>query len=135
MVKFLIALLIIFGGNSSVKTEYEVLMNVSAFCKKECCCGRWANEITASNHVIQPGDKFVAASADLPFHTIVDVPGYGRVLVLDRGGAITDGKLDVFFGDKDGVSGHQRALNWGRQYLVCKIEFQKQKQNSKQGLF
>ena len=93
-------------------------MRVTAFCPGECCCGKWADGITASGHVIKPGDKFVAAPKSIPFGTMVIVPGYanGRpVPVRDRGGAITDGRLDVFFDT------HKKALQWGVKNLQVKI--------------
>ena len=95
---------------------------VSAYCQKSCCCGKFADGITASGHKIKPGDRFVAAAKGIPFGTMVTIPGYANgqpVPVLDRGGAIGEGKLDVFFDDdpETGLTGHQRALNWGVQYL------------------
>ena len=89
--------------------------NVSAYCPCSKCCGKWADGITASGHVIQPGDKFIAAPTDYPFGTVIDVPGYGRVRVQDRGGSITGNRLDVFFPTQ------QAALEWGRQYLTVEI--------------
>lgn len=101
---------------NAVEDEYEtILMNVSGFCKGICCCGKWADGQTASGHWIQFGDKFVAAPLEYSFGTIMDVPGYGIVPVLDRGGAIKDNKLDLYFDD------HQAALNFGRQQLKVKI--------------
>ena len=99
-----------------------VTYNVSAYCAGPCCCGDFADGITASGHKIQPGDCFVAAPKSIPFGTKLWIPGYNggeAVSVLDRGGAIKGNKLDVFFGGKDG---HQKALQWGRQYLKVKIE-------------
>ena len=100
-----------------------VVMDVTAYCPCEKCCGIWATKgvnrngqrITASGHVIKPRDKFIAAPRKYPFGTIMDVPGYGLVPVLDRGGTIEGNKLDVFFPK------HQEALNWGRQYLKVRI--------------
>lgn len=91
------------------------LVRITAYCPCEKCCGRFADGVTASGHRIQPGDKFVAAPKEIPFGTILDVPGYGRVPVLDRGGAIKVNRLDVFF------SSHQAALDWGVKYLKVKI--------------
>jgi 3D (Asp-Asp-Asp) domain-containing protein len=54
---------------------------------------------------------------------VFDIPGYGKAPVRDRGGAIQGNRLDVFFddigkeGDDDYISGHDRALEWGVQYL------------------
>ena len=118
------------GGDSSLGTPTEppviyVKMNISGFCEKSCCCGKFADGITASGHKIVAGDCFVAAPSKYPFGTKMTIPGYNNGLpveVRDRGGAIDDNKLDLYFGDKDGVSGHQRALEFGRQYLIVKIE-------------
>jgi len=104
--------------------EQGKLCNVSAYCVCEKCCGSWSDGVTASGHVIQPGDHFIAAPKRYPFGTKMIIPGYnnGRpVEVKDRGGAIKGNKIDLFFGDKDGVSGHQRALNWGRQHIYVEI--------------
>ena len=96
---------------------------VTAYCSKNCCCGDFANGVTANGHSIQPGDKFVAAPKRFPFGTMLMIPGYGTVPVLDRGGAIKGNKIDVYFGDTgtkgdtNYVSGHQRALNWGVKYF------------------
>jgi 3D (Asp-Asp-Asp) domain-containing protein len=103
-----------------VQGEYRV----TAYCQESCCCGEFADGITASGHVIQQGDRFVAAPKDIPFGTEFVIPGYNNnkpVKVLDRGGAIKGRRLDVFFDDANGVSGHQRALNWGVKYLEIKL--------------
>jgi 3D (Asp-Asp-Asp) domain-containing protein len=103
--------------------ESAKTIRVSAYCPCEICCGKWADGQTASGYWIQPGDRFVAAPKHIPFGTKFIVPGYNNdkpVEIKDRGGAITVGRLDIFFGDADGISGHQRALNWGVQYLVVR---------------
>ncbi len=99
---------------SAVQTEART-MRVTAYCACERCCGQWADGITASGHRIQPGDKFCAAPRSIPFGTMIDIPGYGRVPVLDRGGAIKGRTLDVFIPD------HEDALRWGNQDLVCTV--------------
>lgn len=97
---------------------------VSAYCACERCCPGTSDNITANGHKIQPGERFVAADKRFAFGTMLDIPGYGRVPVLDRGGAIKGDKLDVFFDDdpKTGKSGHQRALAWGVKKLQVRIE-------------
>ena len=91
---------------------------VTAYCPGSCCCGKYADGITASG---KPAvGLVVAAPPNIPFGTVLDIPGYGKAEVLDRGGAIKNNRLDVLFTDKDGVSGHQRALNWGVKYLEVK---------------
>ena len=78
---------------------------VTGYCQCEKCCGIWATKgvnsrgqrVTASGHVIQPGDKFIAAPPGIPFGTVLDVPGYGRAAVEDRGGSIKGRTIDVYF--------------------------------------
>jgi len=93
-----------------------ILMNVSAYCPCEKCCGEFADGITASG---KPAEGFlVAAPPNIPFGTMLSIPGYNNGLpvpVLDRGGAIKGNKLDVFFPT------HQEALNWGRQFLEVRV--------------
>ena len=105
-------------GNVTVKR-----MRVTAYCSCKKCCGKDANGITACNHKILPGDKFVAADKSIPFGTRIFIPGYCEhpVEVLDRGGAIKGDRLDLYFGDKDGMTGHERAMEWGVKYLEVKI--------------
>jgi len=97
-------------------SQYEVrTMKVTAFCPCEKCCGKFADGITASGHKIVQGDKFVAAPPEIPFGTMIEIPNYGLVPVLDRGGVIKGDRLDVFFDT------HEEALEWGVKYLECKI--------------
>ncbi len=97
---------------------HAVQMRVTAYCPCEKCCGQYADGITTSGHKIQPNETFVAADKRYPFGTEMIVPGYNNnnpVKVLDRGGAIKDNRLDIFFPT------HQEALNWGVKYLDVKI--------------
>ena len=94
-------------------TEPGHIMRVSAYCPGSCCCGKWADGYTSSG--VPAVGLIVAAPTDMPFGTVLQIPGYGTAQVQDRGGAITGNKLDVLFPT------HQEALNWGRQYLKVKI--------------
>ena len=103
------------------KNFHNVQMRVTAYCPCEKCCGRFADGITANGHKIQPGDTFVAADARYPFETELIIPGYNAskpVKVLDRGGAIKGNRIDVFFHT------HEKALQWGVQYLDVKIRIE-----------
>ena len=96
-------------------------MRVTAYCPCEKCCGRHADGITASGHIIKDGDTFVAADGRYSFGTEMLIPGYNNdkpIKVLDRGGAIRGDKLDVFF------NSHSQALEWGVRYLEVKIGIQ-----------
>lgn len=100
------------------------LYEVTAYCGGACCCQKYADGITASGKpVTANGGRFCAADRSIPFGTMIDIPGYGRVPVLDRGGAIKAGKLDLFFADDPGKpgSGHRKALQWGRRTLNVTI--------------
>ena len=100
-----------------VADYYEIEANVSAYCPCEKCCEQWADGITASG---KPAEgKLIAAPRNYPFGTVMDVPGYGRAAVEDRGGAIEGNKLDLLFPT------HQEALEWGRQYVTVKVWRQK----------
>jgi 3D (Asp-Asp-Asp) domain-containing protein len=95
-------------------------MEVTAYCPCEICCGKGAMGLTASGrHVSYNNGQFVAADTDvLPFGTKLLIPGYSDqtpIEVIDRGGAIKGQKLDVFF------DSHQRALQWGRQWLPVAV--------------
>lgn len=126
--KLIIVFLAIFGilaaivlaGRLNVKGKGEVTdglaFTVTAYCPCEVCCGRFSDGITASGHIIQPGDKFAAAPPEVPYGTMLDIPGYGVVPVLDRGGSIKGNRLDVFFSD------HETALKWGAQKLEVKFK-------------
>ena len=95
-----------------------IRMRVTAYCPCAKCCGKYADNITASGHRIQPGDVFVAADKRFPFGTIMIIDGYADsqpVKVLDRGGAIRGNKLDVFFHK------HKEALKWGVRHINVKV--------------
>ncbi len=91
------------------------VFRVTAYCPCVICCFPYADGITASGCIIQPGDKIIAAPAKYPFGTMMNVPGYGWAKVEDRGSAIYENRLDILFGT------HQEALEWGVQYLEVEI--------------
>ena len=64
--------------------------------------------ITANGEEVQRG--FVAADSSIPFGTILYIDGIGRVVVKDRGGAISRNRIDIYMETKD------EAVNFGRQY-------------------
>jgi len=93
-------------------------VTATAYCPCEKCCGQYADNITASGKSVWTnGSKFIAAPSYMPFYTWVIVPGYNdtAVPVLDRGGAIKDNRIDVFFPT------HQEALEWGVQEVTITI--------------
>lgn len=103
-----------------VRTVRTVLMEVTAYCPCQKCCGKNARGVTASGKPVSYNNgRFVAADTRrLPFGTKLKIPNYhgGEVVeVVDRGGAIKGDKLDVYFPD------HQAARKWGRQMLPIEV--------------
>jgi 3D (Asp-Asp-Asp) domain-containing protein len=93
--------------------EPAVTYRVSAYCPCSRCCGKWADGITASG---KPAVGLcIAAPPEIPFGSLVTVPGYGTAPVLDRGGAIRGLRMDVLFPT------HEAALAWGVRYLPCVV--------------
>ena len=111
---FLAAFTLWFGVEFVNRTAPRTqLMEVTAYCPNACCCGAFADGVTASG--VSAVGKLCAADKKYPFGTMITIPGYGRVPVQDRGGAIKGDRLDVLFPT------HQEALNWGRRTM--KVRF------------
>ena len=110
-------------GERAGKAAKGRVFFITAYCPCRRCCGPNAHGVTASGkRVTANGGRFIAADRRIPFGTLSRIPGYANgaaVPVLDRGGAITGSRLDVYFG---GPNGHKRALAWGRQRLLVEVE-------------
>ena len=81
---------------------------VTAYCSCVKCCGK-TDGITASGVKAVEGVT-IATDKSIPFGTEVYIEGVGERIVQDRGGAITQGKIDLFF------NSHSSALEFGVQY-------------------
>ena len=94
-------------------------LNASAYCACYKCCGK-TNGITASGKKASAWYT-VAAGKAYPMGTIIYIPALsgkangGWFVVQDRGGAISNNKLDIFVGS------HSEALQFGRRNLECYI--------------
>ena len=73
--------------------------------------------VTASGYRLRPGDKVVAMGKKYPFGTQVMIPGYGLATVRDRGGAISDNHVDLYF------ERLEDALRWGRRMVTATVVF------------
>lgn len=101
------------------KFTKSYVSNISAYCPCEICCGK-TNGITASG---KKATQYytIAAPRSIPFGTKVYIPYFkdaenkGIFVVQDRGGAIAENRLDIFFNT------HKQALNFGRKYLEIYI--------------
>ncbi len=101
-----------------------VFMNVSAYTLAADECGKDVDDpyygITASGEYVQEWYT-VAAAKSVPFGTRIyipyfkDAPNEGIFVVQDRGGAIKDGKLDVYMVNRSD------ALSFGRRDLEVYI--------------
>lgn len=70
--------------------------------------------VTASGRKARRG-TIAADTGRYPFGTVMYIPGYGYGRVEDRGGAIKDDHVDLFF------TSHDAALLWGRRYKRVRI--------------
>lgn len=93
----------------------SLTVNATAYCPCVICCGK-TNGITASGKKAQAYHT-IAASRRYPFGTIIyidamkNTPSAGWYIVEDRGGAIQENKIDIFYNT------HGEALRFGRRYL------------------
>ena len=114
-------------------------LQVTAYCACGECCGwerNWKGQkvyaygsqkgekkiigLTADGTKARKGT--VAADTDLyPMGTIMYVEGYGYGVVEDRGSAIQDKHIDLFF------KSHDKALEWGNRNINVKIWLPKKK--------
>ncbi len=74
--------------------------------------------ITHSGATVTVGD-IAADPAVFPHGTQLDVPGYGRGVVTDTGGAITGDHIDLFMGY--GYAAMQKALSFGKKHLAVRV--------------
>lgn len=94
-------------------------LNTSAYCACMICCGK-TNGITSSGAIAKEWYT-VAAGKGYPIGTIIyipalaDKPNGGWFVVEDRGGAISNNKIDIYMGS------HSSALIFGRRNLECYI--------------
>ena len=94
-------------------------LNTSAYCACVKCCGK-TNGITASGAKASAWYT-VAAGKGYKIGTVIyipalkDKPNGGWFVVQDRGGAISNSKLDIYMGS------HSSALQYGRRSLEAYI--------------
>ncbi len=94
-------------------------LNTSAYCSCAKCCGK-TNGITASGAKASAWYT-VAAGKGYKIGTVIYIPALankpngGWFVVQDRGGAISNSKLDIYMGS------HSSALQYGRRTLEAYI--------------
>lgn len=106
-------------ANVDGKTPKVVSLNTSAYCSCVACCGK-TNGITSSGARAQEWHT-VAAGRGYPIGTVIyipalaDKPNGGWFVVEDRGGAISNNRIDIYMGS------HSSAIVFGRKNLECYI--------------
>lgn len=100
-------------------TPKTVKLNTSAYCSCAICCGKTTG-ITSSGNRAQEWHT-IAAGAGYPIGTVIYIPALankpngGWFVVEDRGGAISNNKIDIYMGS------HAAALSFGRKNLECYV--------------
>jgi 3D (Asp-Asp-Asp) domain-containing protein len=104
----LVVFLPLFSSGTAQADTYSAnwqWMNVTSY----CLYGTMAD----GNYV---HDGAIAANWDVPFGSLVYIPGYGEYVVEDRGSLITEGHLDIWMPEC------WQSWNFGRQELQVQIE-------------
>lgn len=102
------------GKTPTVKT-----FNTSAYCSCEKCCGKTSG-VTSSGATPTTWSTIATGKA-YPIGTIIyipalkDKPNGGWFIVEDRGGSITNNKIDIYMGT------HTQAIQYGRKNLECYV--------------
>lgn len=98
----------------------------TAYCSCEKCCGVWATKrpldengnpiiYGASGIVLQQGVSVAADTSLYPMGTLLEIEGMGTYTVQDRGGAIKENRLDIYFDN------HQDAVAFGVQTVQVRV--------------
>ena len=93
--------------------EGYIKFTATGYCPCTKCCGK-SNGITAMGTKAKAG-RTIAMPKGYSFGTQIEIKGMGTYIVEDRGGAIKNNKLDIFF------STHQEALNFGKRTVYIKV--------------
>ena len=94
-------------------------LNTSSYCSCEKCCGK-TDGITASGekaiawHTVAAGKEYKIGTI-IYITVLSDKPNGGWFIVQDRGGAISNDKLDIY------LNTHSEAQQYGRKTLECYI--------------
>ena len=91
-----------------------VPIKTTGYCPCWRCCGAFANGHTAINRDVAKFPFGIAVEPKLlPYRIELDVPGYGRAMVDDTGGAMRQSALKGTVHLDLRFQSHQEALNWG----------------------
>ena len=85
----------------------------TAYCACAKCCGKSTGR-TASGTKAKAG-RTIAAPKNFKFGTKIEIKGMGTYVVEDRGGAIKENRIDIFFDN------HSKALKFGRRKINIRV--------------
>jgi 3D (Asp-Asp-Asp) domain-containing protein len=118
-----LASLTVVNGNNDQYVEVQAELTAYALTFEDT--GKYPDDplfgVTASGIKVSDSDKILAAPPDIPFNTVIDVPFYGTVKVLDRGSLIQrkpDGmiKLDLL------MPSEELAKQFGIKVVTVRIK-------------
>lgn len=93
---------------------YTTTFETTAYCACSACCGK-SDGITASGTRAAQG-RTIAAPSTYDFGTEIEIDG-NIYVVEDRGGAIKDNRIDIYF------DSHAEANNYGRRNVEGKVYY------------
>jgi len=98
----------------------EMTVTATAYCGCHSCNGQWTGYPAADGTALRAFHT-IAAAESIPFGTKVYIPYFdsysngGMFEVHDRGSAITEGRIDIYF------DSHEKALEFGMRKLKIYI--------------
>ena len=94
-----------------------MLVEATAYCSCDKCCGEYADGITASGTVATAGRTIAVDPRHIPYGTEVIIDGV-TFIAEDCGGTIKgNNRIDIYF------DSHEDALKWGRQQIKVEVLF------------
>lgn len=102
------------NSNNYYETTMEVTAYTAGYESTQKKKGDKGYGLTASGAYVKEGVT-IACPKSMKFGTVVEIDGYGKRVCQDRGGAIKNGKLDLYM---DSVI---KAKNFGRKKVKVKV--------------
>jgi 3D (Asp-Asp-Asp) domain-containing protein len=91
-----------------------MLVEATAYCSCDKCCGEYADGITASGVKAKANHTIAVDKNVIPLGTVVLINGK-QYVSEDTGGAIKGNRIDIYF------DCHEQALEWGRQQIEIEV--------------
>ena len=119
--KILTFMLILTTFNPTYEHKW-LYVEITAYCPKICCCGKFADGKTATGRSAWKAGVAVDPSV-IPLGAHIDIPGYNRgpnkngswIKADDVGGMIKGYKIDIRFRT------HWEARQWGRKWRWVRV--------------